>query len=173
MDTITESVAPDSVYYKTQIIKPSDMESFTMDALMTDTLIPMEIYHQESGNPYEKYGFAFSANCYGCNGINIHITDSVIFLSGSCGDDLLSQTFRIEEKETTGKNEIVIAVEDARFIFSKVDTVAVYRLTIDGNLELEGENMTRHYFTQPIDFYYTPRKELYKFVIYDCGDFDG
>lgn len=174
LDTITRMVISNSIDYDTLYVEPPGKDCFTIEALLVDTLVPMEIQHEENTNPYEKYGFAFLANCYGCNGIDIYITDSVISLTGSCGEDLLSQAFRIEKKEATAEDEIIITVKNnARFIFSKVDTVAIYKLVIEGDLKLEVENMTKDYFTQPIEFYYTPRKELHKFAFYDCGDFQG
>lgn len=173
LDVETDTIILNGIDCDSLSVELPDEDLFLLEALQGDTLVPMEIQHEESMNPYEKYGFAFLANCYGCNGIDICIIDSVVSLTGSCGEDLLSQKFRIEKIETTAKDKIVIAVKDARFIFNKVDTIAIYKLTIEGDLKLKGEEMMKSYFTQPIEYYYTPRKELHKFTFFDCGDFQG
>lgn len=173
LDVETDTIILYGIDCDSLSVELPDKDLSLLEVLQGDTLVPMEMQFEESTNPYEKYGFAFSANCYGCNGIDICIMDSVVSLTGSCGEDLLSQKFGIEKIETIAKDEIVIAVKDARFIFNKVDTIAIYKLTIEGELKLESEDMTKNYFTQPIEYYYTPRKELHKFTFFDCGDFQG
>lgn len=173
LDVETDTIILYGINCDSLSVELPDEDLSLLEVLRGDTLVPMEMQFEESTNPYEKYGFAFLANCYGCNGIDICIMDSVVSLTGSCGEDLLSQKIRIEKIETTAKDEIVIAVKDARFIFNKVDTIAIYKLTIEGELKLKGEEMMKSYFTQPIEYYYTPRKELHKFTFFDCGDFQG
>ncbi|MDR2919823.1 MAG: hypothetical protein LBV72_10725 [Tannerella sp.] len=134
----------------------------------------LEISCEECTDPYTKYSFAFDANCYSCNGIDISVTDSVVYLIGYFNEALLSKAFRIEKKETAVKDAIVITVKDATFIFNKVDKAEIYKLVIEGDLKFEADDpMVKDYFLQLQDFYYAPRRELHKFAIYDCGDFDG
>lgn len=155
-------------------ILSGELPGKTKPILVGDTLVPMEISCEECTDPYTKYGFAFDANCYSCNGIDISVTDSVVYLIGFFAEDLQSKAFRIEKKEIAAKDTIVITVKDAKFIFNKVDKAEIYKLVIEGDLKFEADDpMVRNYFLQLQDFYYAPRKELQKFAVHDCGDFDG
>ena len=170
-DTITNSKSGGMQFSK--VVKEIDLN---IRALMGDTLVPMEISNAKNTDPYSKYSYNFFMNCYGCIGIYLHITDSVVSLSGVCGEDMVSsQTRKIEKIETNADGEIIIVVKGAKFIFRKMDGVAVYKLIVKGDFNLKGAypEMVANYFNDLIEHYYTPGKELHKFVIHDCGDFQG
>ena len=131
--------------------------------LFGDTLVGLEIVNPDESDPYKKYGFEFGGHCYGCDLADILITSNGISLINSC------QTGDKKEYEQrmlkNGVNRLVIVTEKADFIFEKIEKVRVYRLTIEGDAE-------QHKDLRLIE-YYTPKSELFKFEIHDCGEFDG
>ena len=171
----TDTIVTDRMNGGLQFTKVVEEIDLNIKALMGDTLVPMEVTNAKSTNPYSKYGYAFDAHCYGCYGIYLCITDSSVSLSGVCGEDAIpAKTLKIERIETNAEGEIIIIVKGARLIFRKMDKVAVYKFIIKGDLRIKSSYLSGiDYFKDSVEHYYTPLKELHKFEIHDCGDFQG
>lgn len=131
--------------------------------LFGDTLIGLEIVNPDESDPYKKYGFEFNGHCYDCDLADILITIDGVSLINSCGtDDRLD--FEKRMIQNSG-DQIVISTEKVKFIFEKIEKGRIYHLTIEGDAE-QHKNLR-------LTEYYTPKSELFKFEIHDCGEFDG
>jgi len=128
-----------------------------------DTLIPIEILNAKTKNVYKKYGLEFSGNCYACDLAQISIENHRIFITNVCDDKTVS-ILEIKKLINT-KNKIEINTENYNFTFLRVEDEPIYKLEIT-NYDVINKDLR-------ISEYYTLKKDLIKFDVHDCGDFDG
>lgn len=128
-----------------------------------DTLIPLEVLNEKSKNIYEKYGLEFSGNCYACDLAQIEIENRNISISNVCDNEnkINLKILNLEKTET----QIIIETQKAKFIFLKIPNEPIYTLKIiDGTFENENLRISK---------YFTAKKNLSKFEVHDCCDFEG
>ena len=128
-----------------------------------DTLIPIKILNLKSKNIYTKYGLEFTGNCYSCDLAQFRIENHKVIISNVC-DSQNELSFKIVKLINTEK-KIEIETESYDFIFLKIEEEPIFRLEII-NYDIQNKDLI-------ISECFTFKKELMKFEIHDCGDFDG
>lgn len=126
------------------------------------TLIPIEILNTKEKDVYKKYGLAFSGNCYNCDLAKFRIENHSVFITNVC-DAETELNFEIINLFTT-RNKIEINTKNYSFQFLRIANDPVYELKII-NSDLKNKDLL-------ISKYFTLKKDLVKFEVHDCGDFD-
>jgi len=93
----------------------------------------------------------------------ISIENHRIFITNVCDDKTVS-ILEIKKLINT-KNKIEINTENYNFTFLRVEDEPIYKLEIT-NYDVINKDLR-------ISEYYTLKKDLIKFDVHDCGDFDG
>lgn len=127
------------------------------------TLIPIEILNAKEKDVYKKYGLAFSGNCYNCDLAKFRIENHSIFITNVCAPET-ELSFDIV-KLSTNRNMIEINTKNYSFQFLRIANDPVYELKII-NADFKNKDLL-------ISKYFTLKKDLVKFEVHDCGDFDG
>ncbi len=130
---------------------------------LLDTMVPIEILNKDSKNVYEKYGFDIGGNCYACDLAQITVSSREITFSNVCAPEekqVLDVKFVKSNKEL-----IIIDAGNCNFTFTKVEDEPVYEFAMSIKA-VDDKNLR-------ISKYFTTVKELPKFKVHDCGDFDG
>ncbi len=128
-----------------------------------DTLIPIEIVNKKSKNVYKKYGLEFTGNCYACDLAEFKIKKNAISIINVCNIQNIINLPIVNQK--SDENQIIIETKTYKFIFKKIETEPIYKLEIV-NGKFDKKNLR-------ISQYYTFKKNLPKFEVHDCGDFQG
>lgn len=135
--------------------------------------VPLEIINENGKDIYEKFGISFMTACYGGSAA-IEIKDNKVYFSEYQHNfDSTKQkdvcVFNIIKK-TAAQNTLVFTCsnlsQDSSFItltFTKNENPGLISVTVEGPISCGLK----------VHMYYTPRDNLSKFKIADCGDFDG
>lgn len=127
------------------------------------TLVALEVVDSTNQNAFQKYGMAFSGNCYSCDIAHLQISGREITFVNAC-DAQQSLTFSIETF-VQNDQQIYLETREAKFVFSKIANAPVYQLKVSGK-PLKDPNLL-------LGKFYTFQEKLPKFEIHDCGDFQG
>jgi len=146
----------------TDNLKSDVLEIQNVDIYL-DTLIPIVILDKKSKNSYKKYGLEFGGNCYACDLAQFKIDNREISIFNVC-DNQNKLNFEILKLENT-KNKIEIETQNYKFTFIKIEHEPIYKLKII-NYNIQNKDLR-------ISEYFTFKKNLMKFEVHNCGDFDG
>lgn len=144
---------------KTSVI----LEEKTKNEVSLDTLIPIEIVKEQSKDVYKKYGLEFTGNCYACDLAEFRIENKKITIRNVCNATEYIDFAILDVKNT--EKRIEIKTEKYNFIFTRVENEPIFKLEIT-NYDIKNKNLR-------ISKFYTFNKNLMRFEIHDCGDFDG
>ncbi len=125
-------------------------------------LYPIIILDSTSSNIYEKYGFDKGSNCYSCDIAKIEVRDKTLELINVCGTVQMSIEI-LEKTIKSGSKDI--RTRQGTFIFYEMENSEILELKFDGfSNEIKDLRLPK---------FYTQEKNLIKFKVHDCGDFQG
>ena len=128
--------------------------NFNIAEIANQKLIGMQISENTKEiNPYKKYGLDISNYCYSCTLASILFDNKVLAIENYCDLEDASENLNFD---TNNGSTLVLKIE-------KINNAPIYKVSINKKLETE----------LTLKEYYTLEKELSKFTIHDCGDFDG
>jgi hypothetical protein len=126
-------------------------------------LVPVKVVQPDSKNVYEKYGIDFDGNCYTCDLAMIRLNKQYFDLVNVCDAKDVYRTEKFSYELLS--NGIRIKTEKGEFVLSRIGNGPVYELKVTGGGgTLKNKKLVK---------YYTPKVELKKFKVHDCGEFDG
>jgi hypothetical protein len=153
----------DSSRLNLSINKEKNAEDLFKETILPDTLIPTEILNKGSKDIFEKYGLEFEGNCYDCDLAYFKIEKKRIKIICVCASEICLE-YNIINSEIT-RNKFSIKTQYCEFIFTQIETIPIYELSMSGK-KIKNKNLR-------IVKYYTLKSILPKFKVHDCGDFQG
>ena len=143
--------------------KEKNAEDLFNETILPDTLVPIDILNNSSKDVFEKYGMEFEGNCYDCDLAYFKIEQQRIKIICVC-DPKNCLEYNIISSEIT-KNMFSLKTQYSEFVFTQIESVPIYKLSISGK-KIKSKNLR-------IVQYYTLKSMLHKFKVHDCGDFQG
>lgn len=137
-------------------------------SIIGDTLVGLEVFDDESTDPYTKYGYEFSGHCYTCNMVDFIIMPNEIIFYNACSQE---NTDRISYSYETIESRVDIfrikTENDIELCFEKISDAPIFSLKIKGDITRDSSGFPA------FALYYTTSSDLKKFSVQDCGEFDG